>query len=312
MARVRRSLPRSRRYWASKQLGLFPPRQLAGDFRRPEMENFFVLRGFQLNTIQEKVVKMKRVSAKRGLIVVIGIISLFMVGCAGMERTPANRGGPFYYPSELVQADKALDEARMAGKDRECPAEFNALKDKVDKAYEVYVACHTNEGLRLAREATLQIKALCPAKPRAEMKSEMKPEAKPEAKPVSKPEPKAVQRVIVLEEVHFDFNKATLTKEAQMILKRHIPLLKENPGMKISIEGHTSAIGTPAYNQKLSERRAASVKAFMIKEGGIAPGRLTTIGYGETALEKPEPNPEIKESAAAKKNRSVIFRIIAE
>ena len=245
----------------------------------------------------------------RMLMVVIAVFSLsVMFGCAGMEKRPEYRSGYLYYPTALVSADRDLDEARMAGKDRECPAEFNAAKDMVDKTYEVYMACRDQEAIDMAREAIGKIKALCPARPRAEMK----PETKPEPKPEIKPEPKVVEKVILLEDVHFDLDKSTLTKEAQTILKRNIQVLKENPNVKIRIQGHTSAIATEEYNQKLSERRAHSVEKFLIKEGGIAPDRLSTIGYGETRLEKPEPNPKIVESAAAKVNRRVIFKIIVK
>jgi len=256
---------------------------------------------------------MQAITAKRVLIVVIAVFSLsLMVGCSGMEKRPAYRSGYLYYPTALVNADRALDEARMAGKDKECPAEFNALKDRVDKAYEVYMACHTQEAIDMAQEAIAKIKALCPARPRAEMKPEPKPEPKPVPRPEPKPEPKVVEKVILLEDVHFDLDKSTLTKEAQTILKRNIQVLKENPNVQIRIQGHTSAIATEEYNQKLSERRAHSVEEFLIKEGGIAPDRLSIIGYGETRLEKPEPNPEITESGAAKTNRRVIFKIIVE
>lgn len=253
---------------------------------------------------------MQEITAKRVFIVVIAVFSLLMVGCAGMEKKPANRGGAFYHHRELVQADQALDEARRAGKDKECPAEFNALKDKVDEAYKVYFACHTQEAIAMANEATAQIKALCPAKPKADMKPGPKPVSKPE--PASKPEPKTVEKVVVLEDVHFDLDKSTLTKEAQAILKQNIRILKDNPNAKIRIQGHTSAIASEEYNQNLSERRSMSVQEFLVKEGGVAPARLSTIGYGETRLEKPEPDPARTESAAAKTNRRVIFKILVE
>jgi len=256
---------------------------------------------------------MQAVTAKRVLIVVIAVFSIsVMVGCSGMEKRPAYRSGYFYYPTALVNADRALDQARMAGKDRECPAEFNAAKDMVDKAYEVYMACRTQEAIDMAKEAMGKIKALCPARPRAEMKPEPKPEPKPVPRPEPKPEPKVAEKVILLEDVHFGLDKSTLTKEAQTILKRNIEVLKENPNMKIVIQGHTSAIATEEYNQELSERRAKSVEEFLMKEGGIATDRLSEIGYGETRLEKPEPNPELKESEAAQTNRRVIFKIIVK
>jgi len=264
---------------------------------------------------------MQIITARRVLIVVIAVFSLsLMIGCAGREYAHKDPYPYIYYHKELPEADRAVEAARRAGKDRECPAEFKAAEDLKNKAYEVYAQCRTDEAIAMAREATAKANALCPAKPRAEMKPEPKPElkpvTKPEPKPVTRPEPKpvakVVEKVILLEDVHFDLDKSTLTKEAQTILKRNIQVLKGNPNMKIVIQGHTSAIATEEYNQALSERRAKSVEEFLVKEGGIAPGRLSEIGYGETRLETPEPNPELKESEAAQANRRVIFKIIVE
>jgi OOP family OmpA-OmpF porin len=109
--------------------------------------------------------------------------------------------------------------------------------------------------------------------------------------------------------VHFENNKAALTPLAKEILAKNIQLLKENPGVKVEIQGHTSAIGSALYNMKLSWKRADMVKDYLVKEG-ISPDRMTTVGYGKTRLEVPELNPRKKESEAAKINRRVHFEII--
>ncbi|MBF0507035.1 MAG: OmpA family protein [Nitrospirae bacterium] len=217
-----------------------------------------------------------------------------------------------YYPTTMIEADKALEEARSAGKDKECPDEFNALKQTVDKTYPVYESCHTEEAIQMAKDALGKIKALCPAKP-APMPvrvPEPKPEPKPEVQVAPKAAPVVVKKEIMLEDVHFDLNKATLTDEAKAILRRNIEVLKENPDVKVGIVGHTSAAASAAYNQKLSERRVMAVKAFLVKEGGISPDRLTTSAYGKTKLAEPEPNPLMRETAAAKFNRRVTFTIL--
>jgi len=260
---------------------------------------------------------MQAITAKRVLMVMIVLLSLsLLIGCGGRMYAPKEGSAIWYYHPELPEADKAVEDARKAGKDKQCPEEFKAANGLKEEAYRTYWACRTDEAITMAREATAKAKALCPARPIAEMKPEPKPQPIPvpiaEAKPVPKPEPKVVEKVILLEDVHFDLDKSTLTKEAQTILKRNIQVLKENPNAKIRIQGHTSAIATEEYNQALSERRAKSVEEFLVKEGGIAPNRLSEIGYGETRLEKPEPNPEITESGAAKTNRRVIFKIIVE
>jgi outer membrane protein OmpA-like peptidoglycan-associated protein len=123
-------------------------------------------------------------------------------------------------------------------------------------------------------------------------------------------EPKIV--VLAFEDVHFDFDKSTLKPEARAILKRDIQLLKDNPNAKIRIAGYTSASGTVEYNQKLSERRAASVQRYLISEGLITPDRLDTIGYGETNPAMYEAAPKELYSKAAKANMRVLFEIIVQ
>ena len=124
--------------------------------------------------------------------------------------------------------------------------------------------------------------------------------------------PAAVQpKVMVLsfEDVHFDFNQSTLKPEAKAILKRNIQLLNENPQAQIRIAGYTSASGTEEYNQKLSERRATSVREYLVSEGLIESSRLSTIGYGETHPAVFETHPKDLNSPAAKANIRVLFEI---
>jgi OOP family OmpA-OmpF porin len=127
-------------------------------------------------------------------------------------------------------------------------------------------------------------------------------------------ETKAEEKIIILafEDVHFDFDKSTLKPEAQTILKRNIQLLKDNPKAQIRIAGYTSASGTEAYNQKLSERRANAVQEYLINEGVITRDRLSTIGYGETNPAMYEAAPKELYSKAAKANMRVLFEIIVQ
>ena len=256
---------------------------------------------------------MRAIAAKRVFMFVIVLFSIgFMVGCSGLEKRPANRGGYLYYPPALVNADRALDEARAAGKDKECPAEFNALKDRVDKAYEVYMACNDQEAIDMAQDAIGKIKALCPVKPVAEVKPEPKPVPTPEPAPIPPPPPPAAPAKITLEDIHFDFNKATLTKVATGILDGDIQTMKENPGIKIQIEGHACAHGSEDYNMALGERRANAVKEYFVNKG-IAADRLTTISYGKTRpLCVEEPTSKNKNSECMKDNRRVHFEVIGE
>ena len=127
---------------------------------------------------------------------------------------------------------------------------------------------------------------------------------------VAAAQPKVI--ILAFEDIHFDFDKSTLKPEAQTILKRNVQLLKDNPKAKVRIAGYTSASGTDAYNQGLSERRAKAVQEYLINEGVITPDRLSTIGYGETNPAMYEAAPKELYSKAAKANMRALFEIIVQ
>ncbi|MBN1661966.1 MAG: outer membrane beta-barrel domain-containing protein [Deltaproteobacteria bacterium] len=129
---------------------------------------------------------------------------------------------------------------------------------------------------------------------------------------ISEPKTKAPVVILAFEDVHFDFDKSTLTKDAQAILKKSIRRLKDNPKAKVRIAGYTSASGTKEYNQELSERRAKAVYDYLTSEGLIPAERLTRIGYGQTRPAMYEPIPENVYSKAAKANMRVLFEVIEQ
>lgn len=129
---------------------------------------------------------------------------------------------------------------------------------------------------------------------------------------VSEPTAEAPVVTLAFEDIHFDFDKSTLTKEARALLKESIHLLNENPEAKIRIAGYTSASGSEAYNQKLSERRATAVYDYLTKEGLVPPDKLTTIGYGEMRPAMHEPIPKNIYSPEAKANMRVLFEVIVK
>jgi peptidoglycan-associated lipoprotein len=82
------------------------------------------------------------------------------------------------------------------------------------------------------------------------------------------------------EDILFEFDSASLSVEAQEILRAKAEWLRENPGARVVIEGHCDERGTNEYNLALGDRRAFSSKSFLV-DLGIADSRLTTISYGE-------------------------------
>lgn len=125
------------------------------------------------------------------------------------------------------------------------------------------------------------------------------------------PEVAPAAQVLVLEDVHFNFDTAALNDNTKVILRQHVQTLKANPQAKVRIAGYTSASGSKEYNQALSERRAQSIKAFLIAEG-VAANRFKTIGFGETQPAAYEARPSVIRSDAAKANMRGLFEIIVE
>ena len=68
-------------------------------------------------------------------------------------------------PKELTTANDAVEAARRAGKDKECPNEFSAAENLKNEAYRICKPCDTAKAIALANQATTQVAALCPAKP---------------------------------------------------------------------------------------------------------------------------------------------------
>ena len=85
---------------------------------------------------------------------------------------------------------------------------------------------------------------------------------------------------VLIENIFYDFNKATLSPESATALDELVRLLNENPNVTIELSAHTDCRGSDPYNEALSQRRAESVVNYLIQHG-IASDRLTPKGYGE-------------------------------
>lgn len=91
--------------------------------------------------------------------------------------------------------------------------------------------------------------------------------------PISKP--------VVIENIFYDFDKATLRPESQTALDEMIKMLNDNPNVTIELGAHTDRKGSDQYNERLAQRRAQSVVDYLIA-GGIEKERLEAKGYGES------------------------------
>jgi OmpA-OmpF porin, OOP family len=116
------------------------------------------------------------------------------------------------------------------------------------------------------------------------------------------PPPPAQKPLVTLHGANFDFDKATLKANAKPLLDEAAATMKSKPDMNVSIEGHTDSVGSDAYNQKLSERRAKAVRDYLADEG-VSSSRMTIIGWGES---KPAESNDTAEGRAENRRVEVI------
>jgi outer membrane protein OmpA-like peptidoglycan-associated protein len=113
------------------------------------------------------------------------------------------------------------------------------------------------------------------------------------------------QKVYTFEDVHFDFDRYSLRPEALRILDDAVKALKESPGLRLTVEGHTCSIGTTEYNLALGERRANAARDYLVSQG-VTADRLRTISFGE---ERPKHDNSREETRRLNRRASLVVRV---
>ena len=117
--------------------------------------------------------------------------------------------------------------------------------------------------------------------------------------------PEAVKKFTgVIEGIHFKTGSAAITQDSHRVLDKAIQVLVDYPDVKLEIGGHTDNVGKEEFNKELSQKRAESVREYMVSNG-IAGDRLTAVGYG---MDKPITSNKTKADKA--KNRRTEFTLI--
>jgi OOP family OmpA-OmpF porin len=114
---------------------------------------------------------------------------------------------------------------------------------------------------------------------------------KPVAAPVAEPTPvepvvyeeveEVAEAVRVELDVKFDFDKADVKQDSYSDIENLAEFMKQYPQTATTVEGHTDSVGNAAYNQKLSERRAAAVRDTLVNQFGVEADRVNAVGYGK-------------------------------
>lgn len=144
-------------------------------------------------------------------------------------------------------------------------------------------------------------------KPAAEVPAEVMPEKEESFRKVF--EKKAQEEVFTIDfekiskQSLFDFDSADISHDAYDNLDFVVKYMEENPGVRVSVEGHTDDVGTVEYNQTLSEKRARAVADYFIQKG-IAPERVSSAGYGKM---KPKFDNSTEEGRAQNRRTELVF-----
>jgi OOP family OmpA-OmpF porin len=118
------------------------------------------------------------------------------------------------------------------------------------------------------------------------------------------PQPAPGTKLATVGSTYFDFDKSRLKPGELSVLNDAVKAMKDNPALKVSVEAHTDSVGSEAYNQKLSERRAAAVRDYLAQHG-IDASRISTRGFGKA---KPIASNDTAAGRAQNRRAEVIAR----
>ena len=108
---------------------------------------------------------------------------------------------------------------------------------------------------------------------------------------------------VIAERVHFDFDKSDIRPDAAEVMQRKVAVLREYSGIELRIEGHCDERGSNEYNLALGQRRAESIRRYLVSYG-VDVGRFETISYGEE-----RPMARASNEDAWEQNRRGEFRV---
>ncbi len=212
--------------------------------------------------------------------IILVLAALLLAGCAGPGMQANN---------ELTATRQILNEAKTNKLDKQCPEEFKEAMRAHKEAVALYRKCKCQEALDMARDAMAKAKALCPAVP--------VPPPAPCPEPLDSdgdgildsadqcpntPRGADVNSVgcWIVKGLRFDFDSAVVKPEYYPLLERVAEILRDNPSLRVEIQGHTDSIGPEEYNMQLSQKRAQAVADYLASHG-ISADRMTVVGVGE-------------------------------
>jgi peptidoglycan-associated lipoprotein len=230
--------------------------------------------------------------ARRILVTVFMAMTLMLLGSCGKDAQKA-----------IDAAQSAINDAKTAGAEQYAPQEYKSAEDYLTKARDQYKAKSYEPAKTSAISAKDQAEL---AKKRALERKSAEDALRGPVQPtegynVSSLEGPRDDAGAPLKDVHFDYDKSDLSDDAKSTLVNNAKWLEAHPNQKVTIEGHCDERGSTEYNLALGERRAKSVRDYLVGLG-LDHARLAIISYGESMPLDPGHN-----EAAWAKNRRAHF-----
>jgi outer membrane protein OmpA-like peptidoglycan-associated protein len=186
-----------------------------------------------------------------------------------------------YLTEQRVEIAEAITERKLADADRETLSQEREAILREARAREAEMArLQAERAEREAEQARLQAELALVDRQAAE--SQINTLKQHLGVLQAKTEETERGTILTLDSVLFETNGAALKSGTLQNLYPLVTFLRDNPERTIKIEGHTDSMGDEDYNLELSQRRAESVRAFLV-QNGVAPNRIIARGYGETA-----------------------------
>lgn len=229
------------------------------------------------------------------LLIPLGTILMLTSSCMTYHFGVKDRAA--HVPDDFGQTEAAIAQAEQSQGAKYCPEKIAMAKELGTKAANAYWACNNVEAARLLADARKLAKDAEGCTPPPPPPQPLPPPPPPKPAPVP-------EKVCMTLNIEFDFDRADIKPKYHNVIGKVAEFMKQNPSTTTVVEGHTDNRGSYKYNINLSERRAVSVRNYLIEKFGIEPSRLTTKGYGYT-----KPIATNKTAAGRQKNRRIDAQI---
>jgi outer membrane protein OmpA-like peptidoglycan-associated protein len=202
------------------------------------------------------------------LLILLALVLVIPLGCATKAKAPEqplqvystdmeNQG----FSNLMMEVDELLAKCKDKAM-KTCPDTWNEAKRLRDEGYAAWVRCDSAQAWDLLKQALAKAKEACECEEVVVIE---------EAKPI----------VLQWDHALFDFDKYNIRPDAAKVLDQVAADMMANPEVQVAIFGYTDSIGTTAYNDQLSVKRAISAEDYLVKKG-ISRDRIKSIkGKGE-------------------------------